>query len=82
MSLASSKAIVFFSNHPLAGADCRAVRIGAGGCERQDLAPGRHARSSSDGVSGCLQRCESSLGESFDDLPEVVVKALLIFSTV
>ena len=82
MALEWSETLVFFSNNALAGSDRRSVRTGAGRCQRQDLAPGRHAGSSSCGMSGCLQRRDLSFKASLDDLPKVIVKTLLIFSII
>ena len=47
----SDDAFVFFSNNAVAGSDRRSVRTGAGRRQRQDLAPGRHAGSSSGGMT-------------------------------
>ena len=47
----SDDAFVFFSNNAVAGSDRRSVRTGAGRRQRQDLAPWRHAGSSSCGMT-------------------------------
>jgi len=52
MDLEWSDTLVLFSNNAVAGSDRRSVRTGAGRRQRQDLAPGRHARSCSCGMTG------------------------------
>ena len=56
MDLEWSDTLVFFSNNAVAGSDRRSVRTGAGRRQRQDLAPGRHARSCSCGMTRFLGR--------------------------
>jgi hypothetical protein len=51
MALEWSDALVLFSNNAVAGSDRRSVRTGAGRRQRQNLAPGRHAGSSSCGMT-------------------------------
>ena len=63
MDLEWSDTLVLFSNNAVAGSDRRSVRTGAGRRQRQDLAPGRHAGSSSGGMTqplGCLSRIQQS----------------------
>ena len=51
MALEWPETLVFFSNKPFAGSDRRSFRTGAGGRQRQDLAPGRHVGPGSRGMT-------------------------------
>ena len=73
MALEWSDALVLFSNNAVAGSDRRSVRTGAGRGQRQDLAPGRHARSCSCGMTqplGRLSRIQQS--------PKICIQPLVV----
>ena len=73
MALEWSDTLVLFSNNAVAGSDRRSVRNGAGRRQRQDLAPGRHARSCSCGMTqplGRLSRIQQS--------PKICIQPLVV----